>query len=164
MILLYTLLLFVLVAAKFLINRRVAQLEKKYIRTADEADHLLAEGLPRDGVRFEPLTVAGVAVQKKTAVKEARPDPAQSAKRQFQLGLLVQKRDRLEEQHLTWERRSDRINALVERVRAWKGRKLPYTLGVLDVSTVMYLIDRFGLGEYLNVERLLELVNACLAR
>jgi len=163
MILLYTLLLFLLVAARFFVNRRVARLEKKYIRAADEADHLLADALVKDG-RAEPLAIAGVPVQKKTMVKEVRPDAAQVAKRQYLLGLVVQKRDRLEDGHLAWERRADTLNAWVERVRAWKGRKLPYTLGVLDVSSVMYLIDRYGLGEYLNFERVLELVNACLTQ
>jgi hypothetical protein len=157
--------MFVLVAARFVVNRRVAQLEKKYIRAADAADHLLAETIAKDGGRVEqPLTIAGVPVQKRTMVKEVRPDAAQMAKRHYLLGLVVQKRDRLEEKHLAWERRADKLNALVERVRAWKGRKLPYTLGVLDVSTLMYLIDRYGLGEYLNYERLLELANNYVAQ
>jgi hypothetical protein len=159
MIVLYTLLMFVLMAARFVVGRRVARLEKKFIQTSDQADHLLADSLPREGVKMEPLVIAGVTVQKKTAVKDVKPDAAQVAKRQLQLGLLVQKRDRLEDKHLAWERRYDGLNAVIQRVRSWKGRKLPYTLGVLDVSTAMYLVDRYGLAEYVNPERVMEVVN-----
>lgn len=159
MIVLYSLLMFVLVAAKFLVGRRVARLEKRFIHTADQADHLLTESLLKGSEKPEPLVIAGVTVQKKTALKEVKTDPAQAAKRQYQLGLLVQKRDRLEEKHLAWERRYEKLNAVIERIRAWKGRKVPYTFGVLDVSAVMYAIDRYGLSDYLNVERVTELVN-----
>jgi hypothetical protein len=162
MILLYTALIFCLVLIKFLFDRRVARLEKKFIQTADAADHLMAEAILKDSARAEPVIIAGVAVAKKTQVKEVRPDAAQLAKRQFLLGQLVQKRDRLEEKHHKWERRSDRINAVITRIRAWKGRKVPYTFGVLDVTSAMYVVDRYGLGEYFNPERLMELVNACL--
>jgi hypothetical protein len=162
MILLYTALIFCLVLTKFLLDRRVARLEKKFIQTSDAADTLLAEAILKDHARAEPVIIAGVAVTKKTQVKEVKPDAAQLAKRQYLLGQLVQKRDRLEDKHLKWERRADRITALLARVRACKGRKVPYTFGVLDVASTMYLVDRFGLGEYLNFDRLAELVNTCL--
>ena len=44
----------------------------------------------------------------------------------------------------------DITNALIKAVtalRQWKGRKLPYTLGALDVWLAMYLIDRYGIGQ-----------------
>ena len=159
MIVVYTALMFLLMAARFVVGRRVVRLEKKFIQVSDQADTLLADSILKDGSKCEPVTIAGVPVQKKAAVKEVKPDPAQSAKRQYQLGLLVQKRDRLEEKHLAWDRRYDGLNGLIQRVRAWKGRKLPYTLGVLDVSTALYLVDRYSFGEYVNQERVMEVVN-----
>ncbi len=165
MILLYAALILCLVAAQFFINRRVARLEKKFIRTADEADRLVAETAPQNGARNEPILIAGVPAAKKTQVqvREVKTDPAQLAKRQYLLGVVVQKRDRLEEKHQAWERRQDRLNGVIARVRAWKGRKLPYTFGVLDVASVMYVIDRYGLHEYLSADRLMELVNQVIA-
>jgi len=163
MILFYTALILCFVAARFVINRRVSRLEKKFIRTADEADRLLAESTAREG-KPELLSIAGVPVHKKTQLKgELRPDPAQAAKRQYLLGILVQKRDRLEEKHQAWERRKDRLNAGLARIRSWKGRKVPYLLGVTDVSAAVYAIDYYGLREYISADRLMEIVNQVMA-
>ncbi len=163
MILLYTSLLLFLVAAKFLIDRRVGRLERKYSQTAKATDGLLVE----PAAKAEPLTIAGIPVQvaKRTQLREALPtkaDLAESAKRQLQLGLLVQKRDRLEAKHDAWTARSERLGRWVARVRSWKGRKLPYTMGVLDVSSAMVVVDRFGLGHYVSVERLTELFSRAI--
>lgn len=62
-----------------------------------------------------------------------RTDPCQSAKRQFLIGLLVQKRDRLDEKHAAWEAFAERLGTIVTTLRNWKGKKLPYPLGVVDV-------------------------------
>jgi hypothetical protein len=139
MIFLYTVLLFLLGTAKALVGRRVARLEKQYERAAQEAEQVLREIPFREG-------------------NSARQDPCKAAKRQYQLGVLVQKRDRLEERyhasHRTWER----VSKLVDRVQAWKGRKLPYTMGVLDVSGLLWLIDYLGVGDQLSARHLVEMV------
>jgi len=165
MILLYSTLLIFLVTAKFLIDRRAARLEKKHSQTASAADALIVPSAPKETPRAEPLTIAGipVAVAKRTQVRSdpgpSKADLEDTAKRQLQLGLLVQKRDRLEEKHLAWAARSESVGRAVARVRAWKGKKLPYTMGVADVSTAMYLVDHYGVNQYVNFQQLTELVS-----
>ena len=131
MIFLYTALLLLVGVAYFLIKRRVAALEKKYSKIVKDADDLLRKSNYRDG-------------------NSNRQDPYQSAKRQYQLAMLAQKRDRMETSYSTWHRRAEQLGKLRHRLRAWKGRKLPYTFGVLDVACVMSLIDYFGAGQYVN--------------
>jgi hypothetical protein len=137
MIVLYTLLLFLLGLAKFLLDRRVRGLERRYSAVAVEASRLANEPQYRPG-------------------NSNRPDPLLSAKRNYRLALLAEKRDRLEARHCGWQRWADKVGAVVRAVRAWKGRKLPYTFGVVDLSLALYLIDHFGLNDRLNWSMLLE--------
>jgi hypothetical protein len=139
MLLLYTLLLLVFGVAKFLVARRVASLEKRFSRVARQTDKLVRETPFRDG-------------------NSARADPFQVAKRQYQLGLLAQKRERLEEKHASWQRFAKKFGNFVDGVRNWKGKKLPYTFGVLDVMLVLGLIDYLALGEYARPTYLVESV------
>ena len=74
MLLLYTLLLLLFGVAGFLIVRRVASLERKYSKVARQTDKLVRESPFREG-------------------NSTRLDPFLVAKRQYQLGLLAQKRD-----------------------------------------------------------------------
>lgn len=139
MIFLYTFALFFLGAAKLLIDRRAAALEKKYLRTVDDADHLLREPVPRAG-------------------NASKLDLALAAKHQVALGLLVQKQDRLEARYENWQKFAKRYGDFVARIRNWKGKKLPYTMGVVDVSLVLTGVDYFWAGQYVNVSRLYETV------
>jgi hypothetical protein len=143
MILLYILLLLFLGAIKVLIDRRLVRLEQKHSRTAKAADALLGIPLYREG-------------------NSNRFNPYENAKRQYQLGLLVQKRDRLEAKHDAWMALSEWFNAWLSKLRDWKGKKLPYTLGVLDVSFLLYLVDYFGVGEYVSVRALAHWVKSLL--
>lgn len=137
MIFFYTFLLLSLGAVKLLIDRRAARLERKYERTAKDADRLLREPVFRMG-------------------NASKPDLCQSAKRYYQLGGVVQRRDRLEAKYAAWQARADRLGAWVTRLRAWKGVKLPYTFGALDVSCLLYAIDYFGASQYVNARVLLQ--------
>jgi hypothetical protein len=145
MIFLYTALLILVGVAHFLIKRRVASLEKKYSGVVKEADDLLRQTNYRDG-------------------NSNRPDPYQSAKRQYKLAMLADKRDRMEASYSTWHRRSERLGKLRHRLRAWKGRKLPYTFGVLDVASALALIDYLGAGHYVNARHLVETVATLFTR
>lgn len=145
MIFVYTALLILVGVAHFLIKRRVAALEKKYSGVVKEADDLLRQGNHRDG-------------------NSNRQDPYQSAKRQYKLAMLADKRDRMETSYTTWHQRSERLGKLRQGLRAWKGRKLPYTFGVLDVACVMAAIDYLGAGHYLNARHLLETVASLFTR
>jgi hypothetical protein len=145
MIFLYTVLLLLVGVAHFVIKRRVAALEKKYSQVVKDADDLLRQSNHRDG-------------------NSNRQDPYQNAKRQYQLALLAQKRDLMETRYSAWHRRVERVGKLRQRLRAWKGRKLPYTFGVLDVVGAMSLIDYLGAGQYLSARHLLETVTSLLSR
>jgi len=145
MIFLYTALLLLVGVAHFLMKRRVAALEKKYSRVIKEADDLLRQSSHREG-------------------NSNRQDPYQSAKRQYQLAMLAQKRDRLEARFSTSHSRAERLGKFRQRLRAWKGRKLPYTFGALDVATTLALIDYFGAGQYLNARHLVETVASLFTR
>ena len=145
MIFVYTALLLLVGVVYFLTQRRVAALEKKYSGVAKEADALLRQGNHRDG-------------------NSNRQDPYQSAKRQYKLAMLADKRDRLESSYLSWHQRAERLGKLRQRLGAWKGRKLPYTFGAIDVACAMSLIDYLGAGHYLNARHLVETVMSLLGR
>jgi hypothetical protein len=145
MIVLYTVALAFLGAAKFLIDRRVAALEKRYLRTVDAADHLLREPAPRPG-------------------KNTRLEMAQAAKHQLALGLVVERQDRLEAKYEDWQKFSRSFGAFVTRIRNWKGKKLPYTMGVIDVSLVLTAVDYLWAGSYVSVRNLYELASSVLTR
>ena len=147
MIFLYTLVLLLLGSAYFLCKRRVASLEKKYTRVAKEADALVRQPSYREGNSGRLAA-----------------DPYSLAKRQYQLGVLAQKRDRVEARYASWQDFTDRFGKFLVRVRHWKGRKLPYTFGALDVATTLALIDYFGAGQYLNARHLVETVASLFTR
>ena len=130
MIFLYTLALVLLGAAKALAVYRAGRLERRYAKAALAAEKLLRVPEPRAG--------------------NGRHDLAAGAKRQYQLGQLVQKRDALEARHATWQARADRLTGWSAAVRNWRGRKLPYTAGVIDVWMLLCLLDYLGAGEYVN--------------
>jgi hypothetical protein len=138
MIFLYTFVLLFLGFTKMLLDRRVARLERKYAKAAREADQFLRESALKPG-------------------NSARPDFAMTAKRTYLLGLAAQKRDRLELKHERALVRAEKFGRVYARIRNWKGKKLPYTFGAVDVATVMYAIDRLGLADYVSVSRLVEM-------
>src|SRR5438128_573751 len=131
MILLYTLVLLLLGAARFVIARRAAALARKYARAAVNVDRLTREATFREG-------------------NGNRQDLGRMAKRYYELGRTVQTKERLEAKNLKWQARANRLGAALGRVRNWKGQTLPYTLGALDVWLLLYLIDYFGVAEYLS--------------
>ena len=141
MIFLYTALLIVLFVARFLVRRRAASLEKKLTRAAVEAEQLARLTPHREG-------------------NSARYDTYQVAKRQYLLGQAVQKRDRIEARYTAWHTRSERLGNLSKRLRAWKGKLLPYTFGILDVALVLTLIDYLGAGQNLNAHTLYDTVRS----
>jgi hypothetical protein len=130
MILIYTGLLLILAIVCWLVQRRVARLERKYSAIAKQAQQ----------VALEPAYKAG-----------NRLDPCQLAKRHYQLGLLVQKRDKAEGKVHRWQAVADRLRATTNRLKSWKGKKLPYTFGVVDVSCLLYAVDYAGVGHHVNL-------------
>ena len=144
MIFLYSSLLLLLGAAKLLVGYRAASLARKHVKAARAADQFLRAPLFKEG-------------------NSGRPDPGQAAKRQYLLGLLVQKRDRLEDKHHAWQAFADTLGRTVARIRGWRGKKLPYTLGVVDVWLLLYAIDYFGVGDYFSARRLVQVVTSLVS-
>lgn len=128
MVLLYTFALTLLGAGWVLAAWRAGRLEKRYTVAALAAEKAIQAPEPKPG--------------------NGRQNVAASAKRYYQLGLLVQKRDALEEKYGRWQHRAERLGAWVNAVRGWRGRKLPYTAGVVDVWMVLTALDYLGVGEY----------------
>jgi hypothetical protein len=141
MIFVYSVALFLLGLVHFLIKRRVASLEKKYLRVVREADELVRKPLYREG-------------------NSNRLDPVTAAKRQYTLGVLGQKRDHVEARYTSWLGKSERLAKWIARVRGWKGRTLPYTFGALDVAFFLTLADYLGFGDYVGTRKLVEVVVA----
>jgi hypothetical protein len=144
MIFLYSSLVFVLGVAKFLIGRRVKVLEKKYARVAKEAEALVKQPTFKEG-------------------NSSRVDPYLVAKRQYLLGLLAQKRDRVEAKYAAWQIFSEKFGRFVANVQRWKGRKLPYTFGALDVACLLGVIDYLGFSEVIGVRALVAYVTSLFA-
>jgi hypothetical protein len=126
----YTGLLIVLALAGLLVRRRVAGLERKYSHIAKSVQRLALEPAYKGGTN--------------------RLDPCAIAQRHYQLGQLAHKRDRIENKYHAWQGFADRYHGFVKRVQGWKGKKLPYTFGVLDVSAVLYGIDYLGVSRHVN--------------
>jgi hypothetical protein len=138
MIVLYTLLLVLLAVMLFVFRRRASGLEKKFVRISKQADELIRQ----------PYRCGNTN----------RADACESAKRQYHLALLANKRDRVERLYNRWQDRADRTSKWLAGVRRWKGRKLPYTFGVLDVVGLMALIDFCGAGRYVSIRPLFDAV------
>jgi hypothetical protein len=129
MILLYALALLVLGCGAFVTGRRARSIERKFVRAAAQADKLAKEMSYRGGTNN-------------------LPDQFAAARRQFELGRLVQARDRLEEKYDAWEHRADACRRLSERLRRWKGRTVPYLFGVIDVVAVFALATVVGIVDH----------------
>ena len=145
MLFIYSGLLFLLGLVLRLLRWRARRLEKTYVRLADDADALLRQSTLREG-------------------NGNRLDPYQTAKRQYRLGLMAQKRDAAEDKYLVWQSRADRFAALRAGLAAWKGRALPYTFGAVDVAMVLSLIEMLALGQPVSFRTVAEYVQAWLTK
>jgi hypothetical protein len=145
MILLYTLLLLLLGLIKLFVSLRARALERKYTGVAVTVDRLVRETDFKFG-------------------NANRTDPCSSAKRTFRLGQLVEQRDRLEGKYVAWARWLERLNRWVNAARNWKGKKLPYTLGALDVWLLLYLIDNLGAGRYVSARSAIEFLASLFSK
>jgi hypothetical protein len=141
MILLYTTMLTLLGLVKWLVSKRTRALERKFVGLAAEVGKLLKEGDIKPG-------------------NSNKVDPCAVAKRVLALGYLVDKRDRVEAKYFAWQRCTDRVTGWMHNLSDWKGRKLPYTLGAIDVWMVFGLIDYTGVGDYLSTRAVIDMVVA----
>ena len=78
------------------------------------------------------------------------PDALAAAKKQYELGRLVQARDVLEARYLGWQARAERVGSALTRLRSAKGLFVPYLCGVVDVALVLVGLHLLGLPHGLN--------------
>jgi hypothetical protein len=145
MILVYALLLLLLVVARFVIVRRVAALEKRYVKVARTTDELLKAQPARAG-------------------NGGKPDPYAAARQAYLLGQAVERREAVEGRYIAWQKFADRFSGLVAAVRGWKGRKLPYVVGALDVLLVLATLDYLGYREHLSAQAVVEFLSSLVSR
>src|SRR5262245_22068065 len=141
----YLFLLLMLLLARVFVNRRVARLEKKFERANRAARDLLAQPMYKQG-------------------NNNRLDPTMFAKQQYLLGQVVEQRDRVEVRYVAWQARAARVGKMLTRVRSWKGRTIPYVLGVVDHAAVLAFLTMFGLIEFPSMTQALESLLARLHR
>ena len=111
--------------------------------------------------KFARLAKEVLVVVRELPVKEgnsSRHDPLQNAKRQYLLGVLVEKKDRLEEKHHRWAQRVERLSQWVQNLRSWKGRLVPYALGAVDILTTMCTLDYVSHGDFLMLRHVVDMV------
>jgi hypothetical protein len=144
MILVYALLLLLLVVARYVIVRRVAALEKKYVRTARATDELF-KGQARPG-------------------NANRPDQYAAARQAYLLGQAVERRERIEARYCAWQKLAERFGSFVSAVRGWKGRKLPYVVGALDVLLVLGALDYLGYRDQLSAHAVVEFLSSLVSK
>lgn len=121
MILMYALIVVLLGTGAMIARLRQRSMERKFIRAADAADRVAKELSYRGG-------------------NCNLPDPLKTARRQFELGRLVQIRDRLEEKYDAWEQRSEKCGRARRALLGYKGRFAPYALGVVDLLGVFVVL------------------------
>ncbi|MBY0228695.1 MAG: hypothetical protein K2W96_05380 [Gemmataceae bacterium] len=127
MVFAYLLVLVLLAVAQVLLRWRAAGLERRYLKLAAQADALVKQAATRGG-------------------NTNRPDPAEAALRQYELARVALKRDRVETSHAGWERAAGRLGGLRTGMASWKGRVLPYLMGVLDVAGLVVVLHWLGIG------------------
>jgi len=144
MIVLYAIGLALLGLAAFVTGRRARRLEGKYVAAAKDAERLAHDLSFRNGNRNHL-------------------DPCVSARKQYELARVVQKRDRLEAKYAAWETRGERVNRLRTRLRTWKGRFTPYAFGAIDAALIVTGLVALGAVQF-DPREVIEKVRAIVAR
>ncbi len=133
MVPLYTLMLSALAGVKWALVGRASRTEKKYTRAALDAEQLARQMQSKPGA-------------------SSNADTFTQAKRQYELGRVVENRDRLEAKFLSWQTKVETVTKWLARLRGWNGRLVPYLLGVVDVILILVLLDRLGFPHGLNLD------------
>jgi hypothetical protein len=145
MILLYSLFLISLGGVSFLVRRRADSLSRRFTMIAEAIKTKIQEASKRPG-------------------NANKPDVCEAARVQFELGRLVAQRDRIEGKHFAWQNRSERLSRWIDKLRSFKGKKLPYTMGALDFWLGMSLIDQLGLAGQFNLRHLFTMIAEMMGR
>jgi hypothetical protein len=139
MIFLYSLLLVIASGLKVVVQRRAAALGRGYSKLADSVQKRLRESLCKTG-------------------NNSKADPCQLAKIQFELGYLVARRDKLEAKYFVWQSWAEKLSRWVNTLATWKGKKLPYTLGAVDLWLLLSAVDMIGVGNFVSARVVYDLI------
>jgi len=126
-LLLYIALIVVLATVQLLFRWRASALERRYVRIAGEADKLVKQSNVRGG-------------------NTNKPDPYAAARQQYELALVVLQRDRTEKRYTYWQGLAERLANWRKGLTAYKGKLLPYAVGMLDLTALIVALHAFGLG------------------
>src|SRR5262249_1285463 len=94
----------------------------------------------------------------------SKPDPYAVARQAYLLGQAVEKRERIEGRYCASQRFAERFGAFVSAVRNFKGRKLAYVFGVVDVLLVLGTLDYLGYRDQMNPQALVEFFNSLVSK
>jgi len=129
MMLFYTLMYWFTGLVKWFLDHKVRKLEYRYAQMARAAEKLAHEVTRRPG-------------------NSNTQDPYVAAKGYYELGRLVDHRDHAEAMYSKWQNRTDRFTKFREKLRNWKGRYVPYLVGVVDVVVVGVALYFAGVVEF----------------
>jgi hypothetical protein len=141
MMLLFNFLLLLASGVHKLLACRAARLERKFARLAREVNDLSHGAMYKEG-------------------NSARHDVYQAAKRQYLLGALVHRKDRVEACHDWWAQRAEKAGQFVSWLQHCKGRLLPYVVGALDTIDLGCLVDYLTLGDFVRLRQMVDLVQS----
>lgn len=127
MIVLYLALLLFLAVLHLLVRWRAWSLERRFVRVAAEADKLVKQTNYRGG-------------------NTNRPDACTSARQQYELALLTVKRDRVEARYTWWQGLAERLANWRKGLTTYRGKLVPYAVGVTDVAAVVMTMQKVGLS------------------
>jgi hypothetical protein len=145
MIVFYSLVVMLFGIAARITSWRAGRMERRFVRFATRADELAKELSRRGG-------------------NTSHPDPLASARRQYELGRIVQIRDRYAEKYDAWEGRAVTCRKLKLRMLAAKGRVVPYLFGVADVVGVVALLSAGGIVDPSHLRHAFEAARMIVAR
>ena len=74
-----------------------------------------------------------------------REDEYTRTKNQLELNKLVTKQEKLDKKFFFWDKRYDAAEKTRDMLRRWRGRKLPYMLGIADLVGLLTLLQYLGL-------------------
>lgn len=126
MLLFYVVLLVALALVQVALNWRVRRLERRYVRVAGDADALLKQA-PRGGTTN-------------------RQDALVAAKHQYALAQVALKRDTVEARYTRWQAAAERFAAVRRALAGYRGKAVPYAVGMLDVVAAVAVLDQYGVG------------------
>lgn len=130
MVVFYYVVLFFLRICQLLTQARARSLEKAYSKIALRVKEMA--GVPELNDR-----------------KNNKVDLFQTAKMQYELGRLVEQKDRMEAKHFAWQQSAEKMKSRVDHIQKWHGRKVPYVMGMIDLAVLLTVLNAL---QYIRID------------